>query len=54
MVSRSYSSRHFFSSAKQHIRHCVALGGELNPHPKMVETILQPEPGVEKTILDLG
>jgi len=43
-----------FSSGKQHIRCCVALGDELNPHPKMVETILRPEPGVEKTVLDLG
>jgi len=41
-------------SAKQHHRHCVVLGDQLNPHPTMVEIILQPEPGVEKKVLDVG
>lgn len=41
-------------SAKQHNRHCVILGDELNPHPAMVEIILQPEMGVEKKVLDIG
>ena len=41
-------------SAKQHNRHLVVLGDELNPHPAMVEVILQPEMGVEKRVLDIG
>jgi hypothetical protein len=41
-------------SDKQHIRHCIALGGELYPRPEMVDFILRPETGVEKKILDIG
>ena len=41
-------------SAKQHTRHCVVLGDELNPHPAMVEIVLQPKTGVEKKVLDIG
>jgi len=41
-------------SDKQHIRHCIALGGELYPRPEMVDFILRPEIGVEKQILDVG
>ena len=41
-------------SGKQHARHCVVLGNELNPHPTMVEIVLQPETGVEKKVLDIG
>jgi hypothetical protein len=45
---------HALLSAKQHNRLCVVLGDQLNPHPTMVEFILQPEPGVGKKVLDIG
>jgi hypothetical protein len=41
-------------SDKQHIRHCIAFGGELYPRPEMIDFILRPEPGVEKRVLDIG
>ena len=43
-----------FFSGKHHMRQCISLGDELYPHPKMVESVLRPEPGVEKKILDIG
>ncbi len=49
-----FAMTHFLLSGKQHNRHCVTLGNELTPHPKMVEIILRPEPGVEKKVLDVG
>jgi hypothetical protein len=48
-----FITTHFFSG-KMHTRHCVTLGGELTPHPKMVDIVLQPEQGVEKAVLDIG
>ena len=41
-------------SDKQHIRHCICFGGELYPHSDMVDAVLQPEPGAEKKVLDIG
>jgi len=54
LVPRSYLPLLSFLSGKQHTRHCATLGDELSPHPKMVEIVLRPEPGVEKIILDIG
>ena len=41
-------------SDKQHIGFCISLRGQLCPRTEIVDIILHPEPGVHKTVLDIG